>query len=167
LYVFFFNANVFGARSVSVDKLRIKKQLNGWIEENGSYQVINTKNLFEIINGGAPAYIDNGMKKGIYQRLMTTDSTMAIELFAEDFGSAEMAEKMFNDKSTANVSESAEDQNPEGRIINKIVGGFWCCQVIEQYYFELTLTGVTDKEKVVAELDKVMGFYQKVIKGGN
>jgi hypothetical protein len=155
------NTVSFAAKAVSIEKLRIRNQIVGWVEENKSYKSFNPEKLFEIINGGAPEYIDNGMQKGFYQRLRNLDSA-AIELFAEDFGSDENARKMLAAKrSNFSNGQSAENVDTASIIIHEVVGGFWVCGIVGSYYFELTLMGIKDREKAQKEINKYFDNFRK------
>ncbi len=144
-----------GKKSVSVEKFRIGNQIPGWSEENTSYQLFTPETLFDLINGGAPDYIDNGMKKGIYQRLTSSDSA-SIELFAEDFGNSKNAKKMVS------VKQADGDVDTSGFVTTAVIGGFWVCGSIERYYFEFTLTGCNDSNTAGAEIDKIIEHYRKI-----
>lgn len=144
-----------GKKSVSVEKFRIGNQIPGWSEESMSYQHFTPETIFDLINGGATEYIDNGMKKGIYQRLRNSDSA-TIELFAEDFGNSKNAKKMVTTK------QSDGDADTSGFVTTAVMGGFWVCGSIERYYFEFTLIGCNDSNKAGAEIDKIIGYYRKI-----
>jgi len=144
----------FGAKAVSLEKLRIRTQIPGWVEEKKSYKAFTTKSLFDIINGGATEYIDNGMQKGIFQQLNNSDSS-TIDIFAEDFGSSENAQKMLSTKQPEATADTSMF------IINEIIGGFWVCGRAGQFYFELTLMGIKDLGKARIEIDKLFDYYNK------
>jgi hypothetical protein len=157
------NTVSFAAKAVSIEKLRIRNQIAGWVEENKSYKSFNPEKLFEIIDGGAPEYIDNGMQKGFYQRLRNLDSA-AIELFAEDFGSDENARKMLAAKrSNFSNPKPAGNADTLSLFIHEVIGGFWVCGIAGPCYFELTLMGIKDKEKAQTEINKYFDYFQKTL----
>ena len=145
-----------GKKPVAVEKFRIGNQIPGWSEESASYRLFTPETIFDLINGGATDYVDNGMKKGIYQRLTSSDSA-TVELFAEDFGNSKNAKKMV----TAKQSEG--DTDTSDFVTTAIIGGFWVCGSIERYYFEFTLTGCNDSKKADAEIDKIIEYYRKIV----
>jgi hypothetical protein len=149
------------AKAVSIDNFRIRHQIANWVEDNESFKMFTTKTLYEIIDGGATEYIDNGMKRGFFQRLRNSDSAI-IELFAEDFGSAEKARKMFNVKHAFfSGMQSAGNADSSSYNMNEIVGGFWAYGVVGPKYFELTLTGINDKTEARKEMDRFFDYYKK------
>jgi hypothetical protein len=155
------SAVAFGAKAVSIEKFRIRNQINNWVEESATFKLFTTKTIFEIIDGGATEYIDNGLKKGFFQRLRNSNSA-AIELFAEDFGSTENARKMLLAKQTSSSGlQSAGNAVTSSFLMNEIVGGFWACGIVGADYFELTLTGITDRTKAEAEINAFFDYYKQ------
>lgn len=149
------------AKAFSIDNLRIRQKIANWVVENRSFKLFNSKTLFELINGGATEYVENGLQRGFFQRLRNSDSAV-IELFAEDFGSVENARKMLKVKqSSVYGMQSAENTDTSSVIMNNIVGGFWTCGIVGSYYFELTLTGISDKVKARKEIDTFFDYYKK------
>jgi hypothetical protein len=156
-----FNAFTFAAKTVSIEKFRIRHQITDWVEEKKSFKSFNPEGLFEIIDGGAPEYIENGMQKGFYQRLKNLDSA-SIELFVEDFGSDENARKMLATKrSNLSGPKPAGNVDTSNLFIHEVIGGFWVCGIAGPCYFELTLMGIKDKEKAQTEINKYFDYFQK------
>lgn len=148
---------VFGAKAVSLEKLRVRNQIAGWVEEKKSYHPFTTTTIFDIINGGATEYIENGMRKGFFQRLKNSDSA-TIELFAEDFAVAANAQKMFDAKK-ASFSQTVENTDTSNVIINEILGGFWACGIAGPFYFEFTVTGIKDRVQAETLIDTFIEYY--------
>ena len=160
-----FNAASFAVKAVSVDKFRIHNQITGWTEDKGSYQSFGPKELFDLLDGGAPEYIDNGMKEGFFQRLKGPDSA-TIELYAEDFGSDKNAKKMVAVKqSNSSDAPAAAVSDSSTFILREVIGGFWACGSAGRYYFELTLMGIKDSAKAKAEIKKYFDFYRNTAEG--
>ncbi len=150
-------------KAASIDRFRIHKQLHGWVEEKESYCPFDAKGLFKLIDGGAPEYIDIGMKNGFFQRLKRPDSA-TIELYAEDFGSEGNARKMSSVKQS-NTADTPSTIMIDSSIviIQEVIGGFWTCAAINHYYFELTLMGITDTTKAKTEIGKFFNHFRKTI----
>jgi hypothetical protein len=162
-----FNAASFAAKAVSMEKFHIRNQIPNWTEEKNSYQYFGPKELFNILDGGAPEYIDNGMKEGFFQRLKGPDSA-TIELYAEDFGSDKNAEKMVAVKQS-NYSDAPPPVNSDssGFIPREVIGGFWACGAAQRYYFEITLMGIRDNAKAKVEIKKYFDYFRKTAEGRN
>ena len=157
VFMFFFCND----KEIQVEKLRIGKQIPEWTEKKGTYKVFDAQGLFDIINGGAPEYIDNGMIKGITQQIVISDST-TIELFAEDFGSPEKARAMYLVKKGGDQSDASDSSEFHGFMISKVIGGFWCCGSVGRFYFEITVSGVGDRGGVRGMLEELYRFYRGV-----
>jgi len=153
------------AKTVSLYKFRIQKQISGWTEEKSSYQAFGPKELFTIIDGGAPEYIDNGLKKGFLQRISGPDSA-AIELYAEDFKSEGNAQKMFSAKQAASSGQLSTIPPDTAKVlVNEVIGGVWMCAAMGQYYFELTLTGVRNTASGKTKIGTILDYIGKTAKG--
>jgi hypothetical protein len=136
-----------GGQKVSVKEFRISRQFAPWQEVKGSFRSFNSKNLYNLIDGGAPEYIENGLVQGIFQRLTSPDSAI-LEIFFEDFGTSIQAKKMFA-KKRQNRSEpcSFSDLDTTTLSCNTVIGGFAVFGFIDRFYFELVLMGVKGNEK--------------------
>jgi hypothetical protein len=155
---------VSAAKSISLEKLRITKQLQGWVEDKGSFQKFDADGLFKLIDGGAPAYIDNGMKKGILQRFSSPDSA-SMEIYMEDFRAEKNARSMtLTEKS--NYPDASFEANADSSIMvlwREVLGGWWVSGSMGKFYVELTITGAKDGQKGKAEARKFLDFYGKTI----
>jgi hypothetical protein len=155
---------VIAAKAISLDKLKINKQLKGWTEEKGSFQAFDADGLFKLIDGGAPIYVDNGMKKGILQRFSSPDSA-TMESYMEDFGSEKNARTMLLSQKT-NYSDASFEANADSSAMvlwREVLGGWWVSGSMGKFYFELTITGAKDNQKGKAEARKFIDFYGKTI----
>jgi hypothetical protein len=150
------------AKAVSMEKFRISKQIYGWVEEKKSYRSFGPGELYDLIDGDAPKYIDNGLKEGMFQRLRRPDSA-TIEFFAEDFGSEENARKMFAAK-RSDIAGSLPAEPPDSStvFIQEVIGGLWACGTTGRYYFELNITGIKDTSKATAEIKKYFDYCRKI-----
>lgn len=148
-FVLFFctQSDSLGGQKVSVKEFRITRQVTPWQEVKGSFRSFTSKNLYDLIDGGAPEYIENGLVKGFFQRLTTPDSA-TLEIFFEDFGTSIQANKMFA-KKRQNMSDpcSFSDLDTITLSCNNVIGGFAVFGIIDRFYFELVLMGVKGNEK--------------------
>ncbi|MBN1758762.1 MAG: hypothetical protein JW863_10610 [Chitinispirillaceae bacterium] len=152
-----------GSSGVSLDNLRIRKQIAGWREDKGSFMKFGPEKLFELINGGAPEYIDRGMVRGFVQRLSGPGSA-SVELFTEDFGSHENAGEMVQiKKQDRDTLISLPDFDTATVAVIPLIGAFVVYGAIDRYYFEITLSGLgSSGSEALTELKKFFLFYRGV-----
>ena len=150
-----------GSSGVSLDNLRIRKQIAGWREDKGSFTKFGPEKLFELINGGAPEYIDQGMVRGFVQRLSGPGSA-SVELFAEDFGSPENAGKMVQiKKQDRDTLISLPGFDTATVAVIPLIGAFVAYGSMNRFYFEITLTGTGGTgSEALTELKKIFLFYR-------
>jgi hypothetical protein len=150
----------FAAKAVSLEIFRIQSQVPHWTQDIKSYQHFDSKGLFSLLDGGAPEYIDNGMKQGFFQRLLGPDSA-TVELYAEDFGSDKNAKKMMAVKLSGYSGDSPSAiSDSSGIIVREVIGGCWACGAIGRFYFELTLMGIKDTAKAKGEIKSYFNFFR-------
>jgi len=156
-----FAALAFSAKSDLIDAFKIQNQIAGWVDDHTSHKAFTPEQLFGIIDGGASEYIDNGMQKGFFQRLKGPDSA-TMELFAEDFGSAENAQKIRAIKRMVfSDSQSIKNSDTSGIVVNEVIGGLWACGIVGRFYFELTLMGIKDGMKAKTVVRTYFEYYRK------
>jgi hypothetical protein len=123
------------SKDIGVVDLRVRKgtDIIGWQDNEEAYVQFDPDKLFELINGAAPSYIDNGLVEGIFQRLEKPDS-LSIEVFAEDFGSLENARTMYAHKTNIAV-DSLEDAAENSAIthMTSVGGGFVTYAAIDRF----------------------------------
>jgi hypothetical protein len=143
--------------------LRITGQLAGWKERPGEYKRFDAKKLFELIDGGAPAYNEHGLVEGIHQMLVGNDKK-ELEVFAEDFGSPDSAASMLAHKKTSlgHTGPFAGIDSTRAFVYD-VLGGYCVYMVIGRFYFELLLTGVTDRSVALGEVTRFVDRYQTLL----
>jgi hypothetical protein len=150
----------FAGSNGSLEKLRIGNQIQGWREEKGSYQTFDADGLFKLIDGGAPTYIDKGMRKGFFERLLGPDSA-TMEIYMEDFGMKKNAKNMALSQKTEYSDASCEAGADSSKILmREILGGWWVCGSINKFYFEFTITGKNSLQEKT-EARKFIDYYGK------
>ncbi len=144
----------------SVVSLRVKKSVAQWQEQKDSYQYFSTQKLFELINGGAPQYISQGLIDGIHQQL-TSDSGKVLEIFAEDFGTPQHALAMAGIKKDDLGAASSVLPLDSGTTSFAVpaIGATTVVCVANRYYVELVFSGFTNQDKLIAEARKFIAFY--------
>jgi hypothetical protein len=153
------------AKSIRAADLRARGEIDGWTEEKNSYVAFDTSSLFDLINGGAPEYIDNGLVEGITQRLKGP-SPLAIEVFAEDFGTPEAARTMFLRKAGSGADSTiATCRDTLCLSFSPFIGGVAAYAAVERFYFEIALTGAGDEREARARMQPFLRWYVRRIDG--
>lgn len=143
----------------TLSMFRAADQLPGWKEESGTYKEFDPAGLYDIIDGGADFYIDFGLKNGIYQRLKGTGDRQC-DMFVEDFGTAENAQKIFNAKKKDIAEPEEIDGFNDSMVVAEVViGGVNALVRKGNFYFEVLLTGFDDKKRVLEEAGSIVRYF--------
>jgi len=147
----------------TIESLRVKKAITGWQEQKDSYQYFSPQKLFEIINGGAPQYIQQGLVDGIHQQL-TSDSGKIIEIFAEDFATPQhaMAMAMVKKEDLGAGSPVLPLDSATVSFAVPAIGATTVVCLANHYYVEMVFSGFTNQDKLLAEARKFIAFYNTV-----
>jgi hypothetical protein len=140
-----------------VTELRVTRQVEGWKEQKRSFVKFDKQKLFELINGGAPEYIDNGLQEGIFQRL-DGPGDAAAEIYAEDFARPANAQKMLAFKTQQTLSERLplEGQDSSSVYCFRVIGGYQVYAAFDRFYIELNLTGASSQQEAVKTIGAIL-----------
>ena len=155
--------NRFAGDGSSLESLRISNQIDGWHEVKNGFIPFDHDKLFELINGGAPEYIDEGLIRGFLQRLEGPDSA-TVELYAEDFGAPEKAINMFRIKRENHGSLlrlTGFDTGVAG--VFSAIGARVAYGAIGRFFFEITVSGSAGVENADTVLRNLFHFYTNSI----
>jgi hypothetical protein len=148
-----------GRPAPPLESLRIRHQLEGWYEEKEGYIPFNHEKLFELINGGAPEYIDAGLVGGFLQRL-SGPGEATVELFAHDFGTPEKARTMFlvktGDRDTTIMLTGFDTATV---VVVPVLSASVAYGAIGRFFFEVTVSGTGNRSDALPLLDKLFRFY--------
>jgi hypothetical protein len=152
-----------GAQPILQD-LRITRQIPQWQEDSASCRSYSPDDLFDLIDGAAPEYIDNGLVQGFFQRLNGPDSA-TLEVFVDNFGAAANAQKMFILKRQT-ITDPYAMAGPDTAVFcaGTVIGGMVAYGMLDRFYFELVLTGIKEKEKTAKEMARIFEYYRKKIR---
>jgi hypothetical protein len=153
------------AQPASLQDLRMIRQIPSWHEDSASYRPYSPDDLFDLIDGAAPEYIDNGLVKGFFQRLDGPDSA-TLEVFVDDFGSAANAQTMFHLKRQT-VTDPCSIAGPDTASFcaGTVIGGLVAYGRLDHFYLELVLTGIKHKETTPREMVRIFEYYHKAVGG--
>jgi hypothetical protein len=118
--------------------------LSGWKEDAGTYQSFDVPGLYNLINGGAPAYETGGLIEGIEQTVSKGSGNSAV-LKTYDFGSGQKATEMYNTLKTDFASKFTFGSFSEADALGStLLGGVKAIAHFDRFVFELGLTGYDD-----------------------
>jgi hypothetical protein len=149
---------------VKVKKMLITTQLKSWIEQKEITKKFTAKGLFEIIDGGAVDYVNQGLVEGIHQQFANKDG-IVVELFIEDFGTTEKASSMVDLKKSG-VSDTITFSGLSGfnHFIENAIGASVVFVSIDNLYMEITVSGCKKTSEVEAAVLEYLNYYKSILK---
>lgn len=148
-----------------VKALRLTGQVSGWTEQAGSYVFFDAASLFKLINGGAQPHVDRGLVEGIYQVMRSAGRQ--VDLFAEDFGSAANAQKMYAfEKGQVVAPLTLSTYGSDIATGYAVLGGAVFHSVFHSFYFKLSFTGYTaaEQKSLLTDVEAFMAAYEALSK---
>jgi VIT1/CCC1 family predicted Fe2+/Mn2+ transporter len=149
---------------VKVKKLLITTQQQSWIEQKEITKKFTAKGLFEIINGGAVEYLNQGLVEGIHQQFSNNDGK-TIEVFVEDFGNSEKSTNMLSSKKEsfpdAGQLTGVSDVNA---FSSKAIGALIVVGSLQNFYIELTISGFNDQSEMEKVAISFLDYYKLQLK---
>ncbi|HEX2959902.1 MAG TPA: hypothetical protein VHO70_23905 [Chitinispirillaceae bacterium] len=149
---------------VKLKKLLIASQLQSWVEQKEISRKFTSKGLFEIINGGAVDYVNQGLIEGIHQQFSNKDGRI-VEVFVEDFGTGEKASSMFETKKSG-CSNVATLQGLSGfnHFVENAIGASVVIVSFDNIYLEMTVSGCKDSSQVESVALEFLNYYKFFMK---
>jgi hypothetical protein len=151
--------------ATSPKSFRITNQLSGWTEpaQQGYVEYV-AEGLYDLINGGAPEYIQTGLVDGIYQELNRTSDNARIQAYVMNFGTTDSATAMFNRK-----KGQIESVVTIGAYANSVAAGekflgttLRTLAHFGKYYFEITVFGTESISESISVIESVLKFCESV-----
>jgi hypothetical protein len=113
----------------------------GWTEEKDRFRSFGTKELFQLIDGGAVEYEKPGLIGGVTFALSGSNKKLA-EFFMEDFGTPDKAKSMVKLKRKAASEPKGLSGTKAGdAFTDEVIGGCVAYGHFKGFYFEVSLTG--------------------------
>ncbi|MBN1129214.1 MAG: hypothetical protein JXA71_09525 [Chitinispirillaceae bacterium] len=136
----------------------------GWIEDVNRYQIFDTTILFNIIDGGAPKFIEQGLVGGIVQ-VMLYDTLFECIIYAEDFGSPQNARNMLNaikiDVQEMPLRIPGFDSTTA--VAKEYIGGAFVAAIFNRFYIELHFSGYEDVQQALGDAASFLQVYRNKI----
>jgi hypothetical protein len=157
------SVSAWAAGAPLVKEMRITKQIPGYHDQGKLFQAFAPQKLYEIINGAAPPYINGGLVSGIHQQL-NADSGRTIEIFAEDFATAEKAGAMYRLKrSDFPYTVPVENEDTAAVIAAPAIGALVVVCTIDRFYFEITISGFAEQADAEKQAAALISVYKNKI----
>jgi hypothetical protein len=149
---------------VSLEKLDIiKGDISNWNPES-ALDVYVGDQLYEHIDGAASQYLEKGVIKTGYQRLIGPDNAI-VEIYAFDFGSKAKALAMFEQKKIERANDTVKDlAYPDSVVIvSPVLGGVSSSAHFGNFHMELNVMGFSAQTSAIETLDFFLSFYKNRI----
>lgn len=140
--------------------------ISGWTENKESgYVEYSSGTLFDLINGGADQYNDEGLVEGIQQKMTSSSGDKSYSAFVMDFGTADNATAMF-EKMKLNEADPLAIGNYIESVAfgSRHLSGINAYAHFGKYYFEITLSGYSDESLAISEAEAFLEVYEQKAK---
>jgi hypothetical protein len=157
--------SIFAGPVPTVQQLKIDTgDITDWLPEDTMSFYAND-HLYELIDGGAPQYLDKGCRVTGYQQFTGLEGTIST-VFVMDFGKDSNATAMFKQKQAENSGNTVPDQSfPDSTVfVTPNLGGVGGYAHFNNIYIEISLRGFSDQQKAISELNLFLGFFKNKIK---
>jgi hypothetical protein len=133
----------------------------GWNEQRDGFHSFGTRELYELIDGGAVEYEKPGLVAGIVMEL-TASGNRSVKIYIEDFGTQARAQAMEKTKRKTASDPKPLPGAPKNSFTDEVIGGCVAYASSGNFYFELVLTGYEKLEKSVEDAGSFLGvLYDK------
>jgi hypothetical protein len=112
----------------------------GWNEQRDGFHSFGTRELYELIDGGAVEYEKPGLVAGIVTELAASGNRSA-KIYIEDFGTQARAQAMVRTKRKTASDPKPLPGAPKNSFTDEVIGGCLAYASSGNFYFELVLTG--------------------------
>lgn len=144
-------------------KFRITDEITGWIDQPEYFATFDTIQLYDLIDGGATFYNENGLIDGILQELKNgTDNTCDVFLF--NFGTSQKATNMFTEQTSGISSKVLIPGYDESIAVgDEFIGGAIIYAHFDKFEIELSFMGYTDIELLKTDAEIFLQVYESKI----
>ncbi len=143
--------------------MRLTDEVTGWTDQPGHFAAFDTAQLYDLIDGGAPIYNDEGLVDGIYQFLENSDGNYCAISFY-NFGTPENSLAMFTVQKNLVSSEVViPGYNDSVALGDETIGGAMIYARFNQFDLELGFSGYTDVELLKNDAKLFLDVYKSKI----
>jgi hypothetical protein len=136
----------------------------GWTEQKDGFRSFGTKELYDLIDGGAVEYEKPGLVGGIVFELAAADNRSA-KIYIDDFGTRARAQSLLKEKRKAasDPKPLAGARKADG-FTDEVIGGCVAYASSESFYFELVLTGYDKPDRSKQDAKAFVETLVKIVK---
>lgn len=138
---------------------RIAGKFDGWKETPKTFVQFDHSKLFELIDGAAPEYIDNGLVAGMHQQLEDRRGATA-DIYVEDFADSTKASGMYllkRSQQTGPLVIPGQDSARSCAVAG--IGGMTFYAWMDRFYIEMVLSGIAPPDSVLARAGRLLAWY--------
>jgi hypothetical protein len=139
-------------------------RIAAWTPDTAMKKYIDDS-LYNLLDGGAPQYLNKGCLVTGFQRCNNPDGALA-EIKVMDFGKDSNATGMFKQMQSNNIGSIVTDPLfPDSMVlVTPNMGGATGYAHFSNIYVELSVTGFADQQNAIQTLNLFLTFYQNKIK---
>ncbi|MCU0608267.1 MAG: hypothetical protein MUF22_00680 [Chitinispirillaceae bacterium] len=136
-------------------------EVSNWAPESEMGIYVGTQ-LYDLIDGGAPQYLEKGLIKTGHQVIKGSDDQQ-VESYVYDFGTPAKALVMYKEMKLQIAGSLINDLTyPDSLVcVKAVMGGVTGYAHFSNYYFEINVNGFSDQQFAVKTLDLFLGLYAK------
>lgn len=143
-------------------KFRLTTEVSGWVDQSEYFATFDTIQLYDLIDGGATKYTEQGLIDGIFQLLK--NGNFSYDIFFYNFGTSQKATNMFTIQSNSVSSKVVIPGYDESIAVgDEFLGGAIIYAHFSQFELELSLGGYADIEQLKADAAQFLQVYESKI----
>lgn len=143
-------------------KFRLTNEVTGWVDQSEYFATFDTIQLYDLIDGGATKYTEQGLIDGIFQ-LLKKDN-LSCDVFVYNFGTEQKATNMFTIQSNSVASKVVVPGYDESIAVgDEFLGGAIIYAHFSQFELELSLGGYADIEQLKTDAAQFLQVYESKI----
>lgn len=155
--------NAGGAIAI-VTELRLADNIvAGWQEDTARFATFDTATFYELIDGGAPAYIDEGLVDGFTQAFFRANSpdTFNCKIYVMDFSSPVNSLRMFGKiKSEQNSPIALTGFDTTVAMASEFLGGYYAFAAFDRFFIEVSVSGYADLDLALNDAKSFMNVFK-------
>jgi hypothetical protein len=140
--------------------LRLTTEIPGWVDKPDKFVTFREDYLFDLINGGADLYREEGLVDGLFQ-VLDFKSNYTVDIFVFNFGTTQNALAMVAKKiSTFSSKIPVPGFSETIAMGDKNLGGAIFYGQFDKFNVEISLSGYADPEKLKSDAALFLKAYQ-------
>jgi hypothetical protein len=151
--------------SVGIAELFDSTSFSGWIPDTNHFVAFGAQEFFNQADGGAQIYLNDGLVSATIRNLESPDSSKFCTVTIMDFGASAKASKIFEDKVSKNMAETAIPSFDTAQAAARFeyLGNILAYAHFDKFYFEILLTGFADSTVSIGNAALMLTKYKSMI----